>query len=91
MKFLAASLGPVNPWPEAPKGRNSIAQGNALGIRLKMTFALKGRHQRRVPPFQGSDFPTDISQGVALGFHVFAPSGLPATDGCSPKTTRNQK
>ena len=42
-------------------------------------FALKGRHRRVVSPFQGSDFCVNISQGVALGYQLFAPSGLPVT------------
>jgi hypothetical protein len=57
------------PWLEAPKGRDSIAQGIALGIELMdFFFALKGRHQRVqrvVPPLQGLDFPVNVPQGVA--------------------------
>jgi hypothetical protein len=30
-----------------------------------------------VSPLQGASFRMDISQGVALGFNVFAPLGLP--------------
>jgi hypothetical protein len=75
--FFAVFSGSMAPWLEAPKGRYSKAQGNALGIGLRDCFALKGRHQRAVPPLQGSDISVKLSQGVALGFQLFAPSGLP--------------
>jgi hypothetical protein len=60
----------------APKGRNKLAQGNALGVEAKHgTQALKGRNNRSPPrvvaPLQGVK-PSRIppSQGVALGFLV---------------------
>jgi hypothetical protein len=34
-----------------------------------------------VPPFQGAGSLVTLSQGVALGFHIFAPLGLPLADG----------
>jgi hypothetical protein len=62
--------------PEAPTGRNNIAQGNALGADLpQKTGALKGRNIGHVAPLQGSSSISGGSQGVALGYHRFAPSG----------------
>jgi hypothetical protein len=64
-----------------PKGVNIPAQGNALGLENGQTFAaLKGRNNaaasKFVLPFQGDDSCGHlVSQGVALGWHVLAPSG----------------
>jgi hypothetical protein len=52
-------------------------------------FALKGRHQRVVPPLQGSDFCVNIPQGVALGFQFFASSRLPDTPRYPLKAAKN--
>ena len=52
-------------------------------------FALKGRNRRLVPPFQGLDFCVNLSQGVALGFQLFAPSGLPISTTYALETARN--
>ncbi|HJW86392.1 MAG TPA: hypothetical protein VJ440_07160, partial [Candidatus Brocadiaceae bacterium] len=56
----------------APKGRNTIAQGNALGLALLAQQALKGRYWGQnngsfgITPFRGLlVFP--CPQGVALG------------------------
>ncbi|MEY2881090.1 MAG: hypothetical protein RLZZ15_3470 [Verrucomicrobiota bacterium] len=48
--------------------------GRSIGASAR---ALRGRHPRRVSPFQGLDSWWGISQGVALGYRLFAPSGLP--------------
>ena len=65
-------------WPQsapAPKGRNSTAQGNALGKRVGINAeALKGRNPASIgplSPFQGYRSRDGLSpQGVALGFPI---------------------
>lgn len=78
------------PWLEAPKGRESKAQGNALGNGCAKFIALKGRHRRGIAPFQGLGFPANISQSVALACQIFAPSGLSVTGGYPLKAATNQ-
>lgn len=56
--------------PEAPTGRNIIAQGRALGVDLpSKTGALKGRNIGHVTPLQGSSSIAGRAQGLALGYH----------------------
>ena len=50
---------------------------------------MKGRDQQVVSPFQGSDFCMNFSQGVALGFPLFVPSGRPISRGYPLETARN--
>jgi hypothetical protein len=63
---------------QAPKqGRNSIAQGNALGFGSEELIRAEGATPtREVSPLQGFDLSRSIPQGAALGCLLAAPLGL---------------
>ncbi|MEY2882016.1 MAG: hypothetical protein RLZZ15_4396 [Verrucomicrobiota bacterium] len=71
---------------KAPKGRNSIAQGNALGSEREIVSPCRGDTAGGVTPFQGFDLSLAVSQGVALGCLLFAPLGLAFPNLCPPGT-----
>ena len=52
-------------------------------------IALKGRHDGVASPLQGSGSCFNISQGVALGFLLFAPLGLTVTGSYPLETAKN--
>jgi hypothetical protein len=54
---------------DAPKGQDSIAQGNALGLGLKQERALKGRNQPGFAP-SGLGLFGSNSQGCTLGYRM---------------------
>jgi hypothetical protein len=78
MRFFAVFSESKIVCSAAPLGRKSIAQGNALGFGRKKKSSPEGAAPKRgVSPFQGfNPFPS-ISQGVALGYLLAAPLGLP--------------
>jgi hypothetical protein len=65
----------------APKGRNKIAQGNALGYLANTCFlALKGRNTLCSAPSGRGFIFVFMTQGVALGYFIltFQGNGHPA-------------
>jgi hypothetical protein len=71
---------------------NNIAQGNALGIREnRWNAALKGHYNvgRLFRPYRALPANGLITQGVALGYNVTAPSVL--KDATSKRAIRAQK
>jgi hypothetical protein len=67
---------------EGQRPKDKPAQGSALGVRRKMRRALKGR-RKLLPPFQGWVFGLGETQGVTLGWLVYAPLVLLALTGQS--------
>ena len=87
--FLAVFSESMAPWSEAPKGRSSKAQGNALGIGLRGFLRPEGATPVGGAAPAGLGLFRELSQGVALGFQLFAPSGLSVTGSYPLKTARN--
>lgn len=68
----------------APKGQQTLAQGNALGSSGSGSSALKGQKHHHLHeglrlvmllPLQGATLFTHSTQGVALGYRLNALSG----------------
>src|SRR6266511_1780900 len=68
-------------WVSALKGRDVIAQGEALGTAVQTSTALKGRHNGMLllwRPFRAEVHWMVETQGVALGCNLTAFQASPA-------------
>ena len=74
------------------KAPNTTAQGNALGMFAAIISsperAAQNSRDRFVVPLQGTSFCGFVTQGVALGYHVIAPSAREADGNLLEKETR---
>ena len=91
MRFLAVSSGSMVAGPKAPKGRDSIAQGTALGIGMKKILSPERATPAGGFALSGLGVLREFFPGRCPGLSTFRPFGAPNRQQLPLKIAGNQK